>query len=97
MAVSNMVIMLSLLLPQRRSLIYMIYGVCAVFVTMGWSYVTLVVSHCVLLYTVSLVKRKWLCFVAGLTSLATFKMEPLVTWQVGHMRTDTGLAVSYGV
>uniref|UniRef100_A0A3B3T1P7 Hedgehog acyltransferase like n=1 Tax=Paramormyrops kingsleyae TaxID=1676925 RepID=A0A3B3T1P7_9TELE len=75
----------SMLSPKRRSLIYMIYGVCAVFVTMGWSYVTLVVSHCVLLYTVSLVKRKWLCFVAGLTSLATFKMEPLVTWQSGFV------------
>ncbi|XP_018597212.2 protein-cysteine N-palmitoyltransferase HHAT-like protein [Scleropages formosus] len=75
----------SMLSPKHRSLIYMIYGLSAVFVSMGWTYITLVLSHCVVLYTVSLVKRKWLCFVAGLTSLATFKMEPMVSWQSGFV------------
>lgn len=71
-----------LLNPQNRSLIYMVYGSLAVLITMGWTYISLVLSHCIILYSVALVKRKWLCFVAGLTSLATFKMEPFNTWQV---------------
>uniref|UniRef100_A0A8C1IED5 Hedgehog acyltransferase like, a n=1 Tax=Cyprinus carpio TaxID=7962 RepID=A0A8C1IED5_CYPCA len=69
--------------PQNRSLIYMLYGSLAVLITMGWTYITLILSHCIILYSVALVKRKWLCFVAGLTSLATFKMEPFKTWQEG--------------
>ncbi|XP_016129647.1 hedgehog acyltransferase like, a isoform X1 [Sinocyclocheilus grahami] len=68
---------------KNRSLIYMLYGSLAVLITMGWTYLTLILSHCVILYSVALVKRKWLCFVAGLTSLATFKMEPFNTWQEG--------------
>uniref|UniRef100_A0A8C2QAX6 Hedgehog acyltransferase like, a n=1 Tax=Cyprinus carpio TaxID=7962 RepID=A0A8C2QAX6_CYPCA len=73
----------SMLSPKNRSLIYMLYGSLAVLITMGWTYITLILSHCIILYSVALVKRKWLCFVAGLTSLATFKMEPFNTWQEG--------------
>lgn len=61
----------------------MLYGFMTVLVIMGWTYVSLILSHCILLYSVALVKRKWLCFLAGLTSLATFKMEPFSSWQVG--------------
>ncbi|TRY53842.1 hypothetical protein DNTS_002798, partial [Danionella cerebrum] len=75
----------SMLSPKNRSLIYMLYGALAVLITMGWTYVSLVLSHCIILYSVALIKRKWLCFVAGLTSLATFKMEPFSTWQEGFV------------
>lgn len=71
----------SLLSAKRRSLIFGLYGAAAVLVTMGWTYMGLVLSHCIILYTVALVKRKWICFVAGLASLATFKMEPFNNWQ----------------
>lgn len=67
---------------QYRSLVYMVYGVLAVLTTMGWTYVMLILSHCVLLYSISLVKLRWLCFTAGLITLTTFKMEPFVSWQV---------------
>jgi len=60
----------------------MVYGSLAVLITMGWTYISLILTHCIILYSVSLIKRKWLCFVAGLTSLATFKMEPFNSWQV---------------
>ena len=60
----------------------MVYGVLAVWTSMGWAYVGLLLSHCVLLYSVSLVKLPWLCWVTGLSTLATFKCEPFVTWQV---------------
>ncbi|KAL7840788.1 hypothetical protein AOLI_G00261110 [Acnodon oligacanthus] len=75
----------SMLAPQYRSLVYMVYGLLAVLTSMGWTYVTLILSHCVLLYSISLVKLRWLCFAAGLTTLATFKMEPFVSWQVGFV------------
>uniref|UniRef100_A0A8B9H5M8 Hedgehog acyltransferase like n=1 Tax=Astyanax mexicanus TaxID=7994 RepID=A0A8B9H5M8_ASTMX len=75
----------SMLAPQYRSLVYMVYGLLAVLSTMGWTYVTLILSHCVLLYSISLVKLRWLCFAAGLTTLATFKMEPFVSWQAGFV------------
>ncbi|XP_048826944.1 hedgehog acyltransferase like, b [Brienomyrus brachyistius] len=75
----------SMLAPKHRSIMYTVYGMMAIFTSMGWTYVTLVLSHCVLLYSISLVKIKWLCFVAGLTSLATFKIEPFVTWQEGFV------------
>ena len=68
--------------PQHRSLLYMVYGVLAVWTSMGWAYVGLLLSHCVLLYSVSLVKLPWLCWATGLSMLATFKCEPFVTWQV---------------
>lgn len=70
--------------PQHRSLVYMLYGCMTVLITMGWTYVSLILSHCVLIYSVALLKKKWMCFLAGLTSLATFKMEPFNTWQVSH-------------
>ncbi|XP_065114204.1 hedgehog acyltransferase like, b [Paramisgurnus dabryanus] len=75
----------SMLAPQYRSLVYMAYGMLAVFTSMGWAYVTLILSHCILLYSISLVKLRWLCFTAGLTTLATFKMEPFISWQTGFV------------
>lgn len=60
----------------------MVYGILAVLTSMGWTYVMLILSHCVLLYSISLVKLRWLCFTTGLVTLATFKMEPFVSWQV---------------
>ncbi|XP_063062334.1 hedgehog acyltransferase like, b [Engraulis encrasicolus] len=75
----------SLLAPQYRSLVFMVYGMLAVFCSMGWAYVTLILSHCVLIYSISLVKLRWLCFTAGLTTLATFKMEPFLSWQAGFV------------
>lgn len=75
----------SMLAPQHRSLVYMIYGLLAVWTSMGWTYVTLILSHCILLYSISLVKIRWLCFLTGLTTLATFKCEPFVSWQAGFM------------
>lgn len=71
----------SMLAPQHRSLVYMAYGLLAVWTSMGWTYVTLILSHCILLYSISLVKIRWLCFVTGLCTLATFKCEPFVSWQ----------------
>ncbi|XP_076848830.1 hedgehog acyltransferase like, a isoform X1 [Brachyhypopomus gauderio] len=70
---------------KHRSLIYMLYGCMTVLIIMGWTYVSLILSHCVVLYSVALIKRKWLCFLAGLTSLATFKMDPFVSWQAGFV------------
>lgn len=67
---------------QYRSLVYMVYGVLAILTSMGWTYVMLILSHCVLLYSISLVKLRWLCFTTGLITLTTFKMEPFVSWQV---------------
>ncbi|XP_057189194.1 hedgehog acyltransferase like, a isoform X2 [Triplophysa rosa] len=75
----------SMLSPKHRSLIYMVYGCLAVLITMGWTYVSLILSHCIIIYSVALMKKKWLCFVAGLTSLATIKMEPFNTWQEGFV------------
>ncbi|XP_044151674.1 protein-cysteine N-palmitoyltransferase HHAT-like protein [Bufo gargarizans] len=77
--------MFSLLIPQHRSWVYMLYGMLTVLTIMGSNYLMLILSHCVILYTVSLVKQKWLCFVAGLCSLATFKMEPFSSWQNGFV------------
>ncbi|KAM4029062.1 protein-cysteine N-palmitoyltransferase HHAT-like protein [Anomaloglossus baeobatrachus] len=75
----------SLLIPQHRSWVYMLYGMLTVLTIMGSNYLFLILSHCVLLYTVSLVKQKWLCFIAGLCSLATFKLEPFSSWQGGFV------------
>ncbi|KAJ8011461.1 hypothetical protein DPEC_G00058450 [Dallia pectoralis] len=75
----------SLISPRRRSLIYGLYGGLAVLVSMGWAFLALVLSHCFILYQVALIKRKWFVFVAGLASLATFKMEPFNTWQEGFV------------
>lgn len=70
----------------------MVYGLLAVWTSMGWTYITLILSHCILLYSISLVKIRWLCFVTGLCTLATFKCEPFVSWQVScclHVRRST--------
>ncbi|KAM4706307.1 protein-cysteine N-palmitoyltransferase HHAT-like protein [Rhinophrynus dorsalis] len=75
----------SMLIPQYRSFIYMLYGILTVLALMGSNYLTLILSHCLLLYTISLIKCKWLCFAAGLCSLATFKLEPFSTWQTGFI------------
>ncbi|MGH0139700.1 UNVERIFIED_CONTAM: hypothetical protein FKN15_042987 [Acipenser sinensis] len=68
-----------------RSTVYMVYGMLAVLATMGLTFTMLILSHCVLLYSVSLSKQKWLCFAAGLCSLATFKLEPFSSWQSGFV------------
>uniref|UniRef100_A0A668AAE0 Hedgehog acyltransferase like, b n=1 Tax=Myripristis murdjan TaxID=586833 RepID=A0A668AAE0_9TELE len=78
----------SMLAPQHRSLVYMVYGLLAVWTSMGWTYVTLILSHCILLYSISLVKLRWLCFVTGLATLATFKCEPFVSWQADFVQGD---------
>ncbi|KAE8595441.1 hypothetical protein XENTR_v10015748 [Xenopus tropicalis] len=75
----------SLMVPQYRSYVYMLYGILTVLAIMGTNYLMLILSHCFFLYTISLVKSKWLCFAAGLCSLATFKMEPFNTWQSGFV------------
>ncbi|XP_061522469.1 hedgehog acyltransferase like, b isoform X1 [Phycodurus eques] len=81
----------SMLAPQYRSLVYMAYGLLAVWTSMGWTYVTLILSHCILLYSISLVKIRWLCFVTGFCTLATFKCEPFLSWQVGFVAGDFDL------
>lgn len=63
---------------------YLAYGLLAVWTSMGWTYVTLILSHCILLYSISLVKMRWLCLLTGLCTLATFKCEPFVSWQVSR-------------
>lgn len=68
--------------PQHRSLIFGVYGVLSVLVTMGWSFMALVLSHCIILYSVALIKKKWMCFAAGLATLASIKLEPYNSWQV---------------
>nr|XP_015810638.2 hedgehog acyltransferase like, b isoform X1 [Nothobranchius furzeri] len=78
----------SVLAPQYRSLVHMVYGLLAVLTSMGWTYIALVLSHCILLYSVSLVKIRWLCFVTGLCTLTTFKCEPFVSWQAGLVEGD---------
>ncbi|XP_053121241.1 protein-cysteine N-palmitoyltransferase HHAT-like protein [Hemicordylus capensis] len=75
----------SMTAPQHRSVVYMVYGILTVLVTMGSTYLMIILAHCLVLYTVSLVKQKWLCFIAGLCSLASFKIEPFSTWQNGFV------------
>lgn len=62
---------------------YMLYGVLAVLGSMGLVYLMIILSHCLVLYSVALAKQKWLCYVAGLCCLASFKVEPFSSWQVG--------------
>nr|XP_057916323.1 hedgehog acyltransferase like, b [Doryrhamphus excisus] len=81
----------SMLAPQYRSLVYMVYGLLAVWTSMGWTYVTLILSHCILLYSISLVKIRWLCFLTGFFTLATFKCEPFLSWQAGFVAGDFDL------
>lgn len=68
--------------PQRRSLIFGLYGGLAVLVTMGWTFMALVLSHCFILYSVGMLKSKWMCFASGLVTLASIKLEPYNSWQV---------------
>ncbi|XP_006011627.1 hedgehog acyltransferase like, a [Latimeria chalumnae] len=75
----------SMIVPQHRSLVYMVYGALAVLAIMGVPYMALILCHCVTLYSVALAKQKWLCFFAGLCSLATFKVEPFSSWQNGFV------------
>ncbi|XP_037313899.2 protein-cysteine N-palmitoyltransferase HHAT-like protein isoform X1 [Pungitius pungitius] len=66
---------------KHRSLIFGVYGCLAVLITMGWTFMALVLSHCLVLYSLALVKKKWLVFAAGLTTLASIKLEPYNSWQ----------------
>ncbi|KAG5286835.1 hypothetical protein AALO_G00019290 [Alosa alosa] len=75
----------SMISPKDRGMMYMVYGLFAILISMGWSFITLILAHCIMLYSVALVKRKWICFVAGLCSLATIKMEPYGSWQAGFV------------
>ncbi|XP_019363472.1 PREDICTED: protein-cysteine N-palmitoyltransferase HHAT-like protein [Gavialis gangeticus] len=75
----------SMIVPQHRSVVYMLYGMLAVLGTMGTSYLMIILTHCLVLYSVSLAKQKWLCLAAGLCSLASFKLEPFSTWQNGFV------------
>lgn len=68
--------------PQLRSWMYAVYGVLAVLGTMGPWYLLLLLGHCVGLYVASLLGQPWLCLALGLASLASFKMDPLISWQV---------------
>ncbi|XP_043546756.1 hedgehog acyltransferase like, b isoform X2 [Chiloscyllium plagiosum] len=77
---------ISMTVPQHRSLYFMAYGILAVLATMGVSYLMLILVHCILLYSIGLAKQKWLCFAAGLCSLATFKLEPMSSWQVNQSK-----------
>uniref|UniRef100_A0A493TH60 Hedgehog acyltransferase like n=1 Tax=Anas platyrhynchos platyrhynchos TaxID=8840 RepID=A0A493TH60_ANAPP len=72
-------------LPWHRAVVYMLYGVLAVLGSMGLVYLMIVLSHCLVLYSVALAKQKWLCFVAGLCCLASFKLEPFSSWQSGFV------------
>uniref|UniRef100_A0A6J0VEZ7 Protein-cysteine N-palmitoyltransferase HHAT-like protein n=1 Tax=Pogona vitticeps TaxID=103695 RepID=A0A6J0VEZ7_9SAUR len=75
----------SMTAPQHRSAMYMAYGMGTVLVTMGSTYLLIILSHCLAMYTIALTKQKWLCFLAGLCSLASFKVEPFSTWQNGFV------------
>uniref|UniRef100_A0AC11CGA0 Hedgehog acyltransferase like n=1 Tax=Ovis aries TaxID=9940 RepID=A0AC11CGA0_SHEEP len=71
--------------PQLRSWMYAVYGALAVAGTMGPWYLLLLLGHCVGLYVVSLLGQPWLCLGVGLASLASFKLEPLISWQSGFV------------
>lgn len=61
---------------------YAVYGALAVLGTMGPWYLLLLLGHCVSLYVASLLGQPWLCLGLGLASLASFKLDPLISWQV---------------
>lgn len=65
---------------------YAVYGVLAVVGTMGPWYLLLLLGHCVVLYVASLLGQRWLCLALGLASLASFKMDPGISWQVRRSR-----------
>lgn len=58
------------------------YGALAVAGTMGPWYLLLLLGHCVSLYVASLLGQPWLCLGLGMVSLASFKLDPLISWQV---------------
>lgn len=58
------------------------YGALAVVGTMGPWYLLLLLGHCVGLYVASLLRQPWLCLGLGMASLASFKLDPLISWQV---------------
>ncbi|XP_075876725.1 hedgehog acyltransferase like, a isoform X1 [Nelusetta ayraudi] len=66
---------------KRRSLVFGLYGSLAVLVTMGWTFMALVLSHCFILYSVGMLKSKWMCLASGLVTLASIKLEPYNSWQ----------------
>lgn len=68
--------------PQLRSWMYAVYGTLAVLGTMGPWYLLLLLAHCLGLYVASLLGHSWLCLGLGMASLASFKMDPLISWQV---------------
>lgn len=68
--------------PQLRSWMYAVYGALAVVGTMGPWYLLLLLGHCVSLYVASLLGQPWLCLGLGMVSLASFKLDPLISWQV---------------
>lgn len=61
---------------------YAVYGAVTVVGTMGPWYLLLLLGHCVSLYMASLLGQSWLCLGLGLASLASFKLDPLISWQV---------------
>lgn len=67
---------------------YALYGVLAVAGTMGPWYLLLLLGHCVGLYVASLLGQPWLCLALGLASLASFKVDPLISWQVHRSGGD---------
>lgn len=46
----------------------------------------LVLSHCIVLYSVATAKSKLMCFAAGLATLASIKLEPYNSWQVRKLQ-----------
>uniref|UniRef100_A0A667H834 Hedgehog acyltransferase like n=1 Tax=Lynx canadensis TaxID=61383 RepID=A0A667H834_LYNCA len=68
-----------------RSWMYAVYGALAVLGTMGPWYLLLLLGHCVSLYVASLLGQPWLCLGLGLASLASFKLDPLISWQSGFV------------
>ncbi|POI22212.1 hypothetical protein CIB84_014041 [Bambusicola thoracicus] len=75
----------SMTVPQHRAVVYMLYGMLAVLGSMGLAYLMIILSHCLILYSVALAKQKWLCYVAGLCCLASIKLEPFSSWQSGFV------------
>lgn len=65
------------------------YGILAVVGTMGPWYLLLLLGHCMVLYVASLLGQRWLCLALGLASLASFKMDPGISWQVHRSRGDS--------
>ncbi|XP_054450713.1 protein-cysteine N-palmitoyltransferase HHAT-like protein isoform X3 [Pteronotus mesoamericanus] len=68
-----------------RSWMYAVYGALAVVGTMGPWYLLLLLGHCVSLYVASLLGQPWLCLGLGMASLASFKLDPLISWQNGFV------------